>query len=251
MDYLCDEVVPFVDERYPVSERRGVAGHSSGGYGATVCSMLRPDVFCAFASHAGDALFECCYLRDFAPVARTLRDHFEGSFEAFLERCAAPTISTIARFGPALSIYAMAAAYSPGELPFEIETGRLIDERVGAVAALGSRADGRRPRRRPALACAASTWTPAVAMSTSSTWARRPSRPSSRAWASITRWSCSTAATAACPTATRERWRSWCRRYLRPIGGRRGAARQHGLEVLAERRIGLGQQEQVRSRCAR
>lgn len=128
MDYLCDEVVPFIDERYAVSERRGVAGHSSGGYGATVTAMLRPDVFCAFASHAGDALFEHCYLRDFGPVARVLRDHFEGSFEVFFERLREAELFDWSRFGVALSVYAMAAAYSPGRLPFEIKTGRLIDD---------------------------------------------------------------------------------------------------------------------------
>ena len=29
--YLCDEIVPFVDERYETNGRRGVAGKSSGG----------------------------------------------------------------------------------------------------------------------------------------------------------------------------------------------------------------------------
>ena len=39
LDYLCDEVVPFVDGRYPVlpgRDHRGLSGHSSGGYGAMV-----------------------------------------------------------------------------------------------------------------------------------------------------------------------------------------------------------------------
>ena len=35
-----------------------------------VVPMLRPDVFGALASHAGDALFECCYLPEFPSVAR-------------------------------------------------------------------------------------------------------------------------------------------------------------------------------------
>ena len=80
MDYLCDEIVPFVDERYPAlpgREHRGLTGKSSGGYGAMVVPMLRPDVFGALASHAGDALFECCYLPSFprarAQAARRLR----------------------------------------------------------------------------------------------------------------------------------------------------------------------------------
>ena len=58
-------------------DHRGLTGKSSGGYGAMVVPMLRPDVFGALASHAGDALFECCYLPNFpqlrAQAARRLR----------------------------------------------------------------------------------------------------------------------------------------------------------------------------------
>lgn len=138
LDYLCDEVVPFVDERYPTLAtvaHRGVAGHSSGGYGAMVAAMLRPDVFGAIASHAGDALFECCYLRDFPLVARALREHFDGSYEVMFEQLTEADPFSWSKFGTALSTYAYAAAYSPdpdraGEvlLPFELPTGRLIED---------------------------------------------------------------------------------------------------------------------------
>jgi S-formylglutathione hydrolase FrmB len=138
MDYICDEIVPFVDARYPTAaarEHRGVAGHSSGGYGATACALLRPDAFGAFASHAGDALFECCYVRDFPVAARALRDQFDGSYEALLDALPEADPFDWSRFGTPLSVYAYAAAYSPnpdhpGEvlLPFEVETGRLVDE---------------------------------------------------------------------------------------------------------------------------
>jgi S-formylglutathione hydrolase FrmB len=138
MDYLCDEVVPFVDSRYPTRagrDHRGLAGKSSGGYGAMVVPMLRPDVFGALASHAGDALFEACYLREFPTIARQLRDHFDGSYEAFLTRVREADHFDWERFGAAFSLYAYAAAYTPdpdrpGEalLPFDVATGRLIDE---------------------------------------------------------------------------------------------------------------------------
>jgi S-formylglutathione hydrolase FrmB len=138
LDYICDEVVPFIDSRYPTAaarERRGVGGHSSGGYGATVAAMLRPELFGGFASHAGDALFECCYLRDFPVAARILRDHFEGSYEALLDRLADADRFEWSRFGTPLSVYACAAAYSPDPdrpgkvlLPFDVPTGRLLDE---------------------------------------------------------------------------------------------------------------------------
>ena len=137
-DYICDEVVAFVDSRYPTlagRERRAVAGHSSGGYGAMTAAMLRPDVFGALASHAGDALFECSYLREFPIVARLLRDHFGGSYEVLFERLAGADPFDWSRFGAPLSTYACAAAYSPDPeapgralLPFEIASGRLIDD---------------------------------------------------------------------------------------------------------------------------
>jgi Putative esterase len=138
LDYLCDEVVPFVDGRYPTlaaRDHRGIAGKSSGGYGAMVVPMLRPDVFGALASHAGDALFECCYLPAFRDVARVLRDSFEGSYEVFFEQLAAADHFDFAKYGEPFEMYGYASAYSPdltapgrALLPFEISTGRLIDD---------------------------------------------------------------------------------------------------------------------------
>ncbi|MDQ3619318.1 MAG: alpha/beta hydrolase-fold protein [Actinomycetota bacterium] len=138
MDYLCDEVVPFVDERWSTlaaREHRGLTGKSSGGYGAMVVPMLRPDVFGALASHAGDALFETCYLPDFRDSARTLRDHFDGSFDTFWDAARSAEKFDWEVHGGPMNTYAMAACYSPDEnnpgkalLPFEVSTGRLIDE---------------------------------------------------------------------------------------------------------------------------
>jgi S-formylglutathione hydrolase FrmB len=129
--YLCEEVVPFVDSRYRTlaqAAHRGIAGKSSGGYGAMVTPMLRPDVFGGLATHAGDAVFEVCYQPEFAKVARSLRDHYDGSYEKFWEDF---------RSRPALSrrddmwlvnAYCMAACYSAGELPFDIATGALRED---------------------------------------------------------------------------------------------------------------------------
>jgi enterochelin esterase-like enzyme len=136
MDYLCDEVVAFVDSRYPTlpaAEHRGLTGKSSGGYGAMVVPMLRPDVFGALASHAGDALFE--NTARFGEVARTLRDHFDGSYEVFFERLHELDHMDFDRYGEPLEIYAYAACYSPdpdvpgrARLPFELHTGRLVED---------------------------------------------------------------------------------------------------------------------------
>jgi hypothetical protein len=138
LDYLCDEVVPFIDANYPTAadrDSRGIAGKSSGGYGAMVVPMLRPDVFGALASHAGDALFECCYLPDFPKVARTLRDRFDGSWDVFFDRYREAESFDWLAFGSPLAVYGMGLAYSPDPehpgkplLPFETATGRIVEE---------------------------------------------------------------------------------------------------------------------------
>jgi hypothetical protein len=138
MDYLCDEVVPFVDGRYPTRadrDARGIAGKSSGGYGAMVVPMMRPDVFGAFASHAGDALFEYCYLPEFPQVARILRDRFEGSWDVFLEQLKNADRFDFGLFGPGIALYGMGCAYSPDPerpgkplLPIDISSGRVVEE---------------------------------------------------------------------------------------------------------------------------
>ena len=137
MDYLCDEIVPFVDARYPTlasRDHRGITGKSSGGYGAMVVPMQRPDVFGALASHAGDALFEACYQTEFPITARVLRDSFEGSWDVFFERFRSAPNLDFGLYGHALNTYAMGACYSPDPanpgkalLPFDVETGRLDD----------------------------------------------------------------------------------------------------------------------------
>ena len=138
MSYLCDEVVPFVDGRYPTRahrDHRGLTGKSSGGYGAMVVPMLRPDVFGALASHCGDALFENCYQPEFRAVTRALRDEFGGSYERFFEQLAGAEHVDLDRFAEPLEIYGYAACYSPDPgspgkalLPFEIDTGRIVDD---------------------------------------------------------------------------------------------------------------------------
>ena len=138
MDYLCDEVVPFVDGRYPTAagrDHRGLSGKSSGGYGAMVVPMLRPGVFGALASHAGDALFEACYAPDFPAVARKLRDDYDGSFDVFFEKFRAAETLNFDRVGKPFEAYGYAACYSPDEanpgkalLPFDIGTGRIVEK---------------------------------------------------------------------------------------------------------------------------
>jgi hypothetical protein len=134
--YLCDEIVPWVDERYrtlAAPEHRGITGKSSGGYGAMITPMLRPDLFGGLATHAGDALFESCYLADFRESARHLRDHYDGSFDNFWKDFRSrPAFSKDSDI-QLLNDWCMAACYSADEdgtvrLPFDIETSELIPE---------------------------------------------------------------------------------------------------------------------------
>jgi hypothetical protein len=134
--YLCDELVPWVDERYRTladARHRGIQGKSSGGYGAMVTPMLRPDLFGGLATHAGDALFENCYLPEFRESARALRDHYDGSYERFWEDFRSrPAFSKKLDY-VLLNDWCMAACYSTDEdgtvhLPFDTATGELIPE---------------------------------------------------------------------------------------------------------------------------
>jgi S-formylglutathione hydrolase FrmB len=135
-DYLCDELVPFVDERYRTDarpEKRAIQGKSSGGYGAFVTPMLRPDLFGALASHAGDALFEACYLPEFRDTVRVLRDEYDGSYDNFWKDFRSRPAFAKESDGHLLNDWCMAACYSAEEdgtvvLPFDVETGRLIDD---------------------------------------------------------------------------------------------------------------------------
>ena len=134
--YLCDEVVPWVDERYPTvpdREHRGIQGKSSGGYGAMVVPMLRPDVWGGLATHAGDALFETCYQPEFRESARLLRDEYEGSYENFWEDFRQRPAFSKEGDGHLLNDWCMAACYSTDpdgtvRLPFDTATGQLIPE---------------------------------------------------------------------------------------------------------------------------
>ncbi|WP_238008386.1 alpha/beta hydrolase-fold protein [Dactylosporangium sp. AC04546] len=125
--YLCDEVVPWVDARYRTladRDHRAVSGKSSGGYGAMVTAMLRPDLFGAFATHAGDALFDVCYRAVFPAVARKLRDQHGGSYDAFLTAFRARTLPPSSDDIELLEMYGYTAAYSADEdgtvhLPFD------------------------------------------------------------------------------------------------------------------------------------
>jgi len=131
--YLCEEVVPFVDAYYataPDAAHRGIAGKSSGGYGAMITPMLRPDVFGGLATHAGDALFEVSMAKDFGLCARALRDHYDGSWDRFLEDFRSRPAMSKEHDDTLLITYAMGACWSAEAdgtvtMPFDPLTGEV------------------------------------------------------------------------------------------------------------------------------
>ncbi len=134
--YLCDEVVPFVDERFRTlasRDHRGIAGKSSGGYGAVLSAMLRPNLFGGLASHAGGGLFEVSIRPFFRDAVRALRELYSGSYERFwADFRARPAMSHASDIHLVLQ-YGFAAAYSADpdgtvRLPYDLETAEVIPE---------------------------------------------------------------------------------------------------------------------------
>ncbi|HEU4355665.1 MAG TPA: alpha/beta hydrolase-fold protein [Actinomycetota bacterium] len=134
--YLCEEAIPLVDARYRTlarREHRGIQGKSSGGYGALVTPMLRPDLFAGVACHCGDSLFEACYLPEFPKAVRALRDEHDGSYERFWEDVRARPLGTKASDFDLFEYWGYAACYSADadgnvRLPFDLHDGRLIED---------------------------------------------------------------------------------------------------------------------------
>jgi Putative esterase len=133
--YLADEIVEWVDQHYPTlaePAHRGIAGKSSGGYGAMINGLLRPDRFGGLATHAGDALFEICYQPEFADVARALRG-YDGSYDRWWADFRSRPAFTKPADAMLINTYAMAACYSAEpdgsiQFPFDLVTGELDSE---------------------------------------------------------------------------------------------------------------------------
>ncbi|GAA6524938.1 alpha/beta hydrolase-fold protein [Intrasporangium sp. DVR] len=131
--YLCDEVVPFVDRHYrtlAAPQHRAISGKSSGGFGAMITPMLRPDLFGALATHAGDALYEYCYIPDFAKAVRFLRE-YDGDITAWWDDFRGRTAFTKEADSSLLMLLGVAACFSAEpdgtpRLPFEARSGRLV-----------------------------------------------------------------------------------------------------------------------------
>jgi S-formylglutathione hydrolase FrmB len=133
--YLCDEVVPWVDGRYrtlPAAAHRAITGKSSGGFGAMITPMLRPDLFGALATHAGDALYELTYIPEFGPAVRLLRD-YDGDIWRWWDDFRSRVSFTKEADRVLLGLLGVAACFSAHEdgsveLPFDSRTGAIRPE---------------------------------------------------------------------------------------------------------------------------
>ncbi|ADD45354.1 alpha/beta hydrolase [Stackebrandtia nassauensis] len=133
--YLCEEVVAWVDRHYRTRadrEYRAIAGKSSGGLGAAISAMLRPDLFGAFATHSGDSLSEAQYIPHFLHAARQLRP-YGGDIFAWWADFGSRVAFTKDEDLRLLELLGVSACFSPDPdgkplLPFDPVTGALVED---------------------------------------------------------------------------------------------------------------------------
>jgi len=139
MDYICDELTDFIDEKYntyKAAEFRGITGHSSGGFGALLSGMMRSDRFQFVCSSAGDSFFDLTLLTTVIPTLNEVEK--AGGVEGFLKnffKVPNPGKNSYKKMMALLTL-SQAPCYAPditnaplyGELFFDIKTGKLIPE---------------------------------------------------------------------------------------------------------------------------
>lgn len=138
-DYLCDELTAFVDENFRTHkspEFRAIVGHSSGGYGALMNAIKRPDRFLFVGSSAADSFFEVSIL----PAVKMMVDEIEksgGVIEFMDEFLNSPNPMKLSRSkGETMMNLSLAPCYAPnlniqglyGDIFFDLKTGAIIPE---------------------------------------------------------------------------------------------------------------------------
>jgi enterochelin esterase-like enzyme len=140
MDYLCDELVDWVDTRFHTHasrDYRGIIGHSSGGFGALACGMMRSDRFGSICSSAGDCWYEYLYTHTIPLTIQTL--NAAGGVGPFVDKwLASPNPMGLMGHAAIITMLnlSMCCCYMPnphvphikGDLWFDLETGALIDD---------------------------------------------------------------------------------------------------------------------------
>ena len=97
-----------------------------------ITPMLRPDLFGALATHAGDSLYELSYLSDFGKASRALRP-YDHDIAAWWADFRSRTAFTKPDDGLLLNLYGCSACFSPDDdgrpvLPFDTRTGAPVEE---------------------------------------------------------------------------------------------------------------------------
>lgn len=136
MDYFCHELVDCIDMEFNTHRDknfRGVMGHSSGGFGALIYAMKKPDVFQFVCSSAGDSFFEASLLPN---VVNSLAEiEKAGGVSEFVESfLASPNPGGMSKYAfITMLTIAMAPCFAPnvevaniyGDLFFDLETGAI------------------------------------------------------------------------------------------------------------------------------
>lgn len=107
-DYVCDEIVPLVEARFPVAknfQNRIIAGHSSGGFGALRLGMMRPKLFHAVIALSPDSDFPVTELSsvELPAVKNILPNQIETIVNSGI----------IPKNGDVREAFGLASAYSP------------------------------------------------------------------------------------------------------------------------------------------
>jgi S-formylglutathione hydrolase FrmB len=134
--HVARDVVAYVDTNYrtiPTEGGRAIVGKSTGGFGAVHLPIKHPGVFCAFASHSGDAYFRYALTPVFPLAQRTLEQNeydIARCVDAF-EKKVKPSQAEM----ETMLILGQAAAYSPRsatafdiDLPFDLKTGAIRED---------------------------------------------------------------------------------------------------------------------------
>lgn len=139
MDHLCEEIVPFIHQHFHVlddANGRGILGHSSGGFGALILGMHRPDIFRNICSSAGDSWYAYLYPQLIPHAIATLEKH--GSFSQFIDtflQLPNPMKQAKRSEGETLMLLNICACYLPNakaelgfDLFFDPYSGQLLPE---------------------------------------------------------------------------------------------------------------------------
>lgn len=135
-DYLCDEIVPFVEEAFNCGGegRRGLFGKSSGGYGAAWHALCRSDFWAVASMNSADMGFETAFYPELLTITEQLAPH-DYSIERYFHYIEAqPKIGD--KDIVCITYVAQGAFYDPDltqframRLPMDPFTGELIPER--------------------------------------------------------------------------------------------------------------------------